>query len=180
MNYKKNEAGNLLPMTVCEGVTVNVLPSAQHEYLMTTKEVANGYGTTRYVIQKALYRNNAELQEGKHFVIARTFCPHDTQNGLKLPHNAILWTKRGIVRLGFFIKSDRAKLFRDWAEELIIKVDELAGATHVETLRATSLPKKRNHNRLTSDRLIRLLQLTHRINDAALRNEIVEQLMGGT
>jgi hypothetical protein len=32
---------------------------------------------------------------------------------------------------------------------------------------------------LTSERLIRLLQLTHRIDDARLRNEIVEQLMGG-
>jgi len=37
-----------------------------------------------------------------------------------------LWTKRGIVRLGFFIKSERAKLFRDWAEDFILRPAELA------------------------------------------------------
>lgn len=145
---------------------------------MTTKEVANGYGTSEYVVRQALCRNGAELIEGKHYVVAVTICHGKLQGALKIPHNATLWTKRGIVRLGFFIKSERAKLFRDWAEELIIRLDEqrdLFGATVPER----TPPKKRNHNRLTSERLIRLLQLTHRIDNAALRTEIVEQLMGG-
>ena len=42
-------------------------------FLMTTKEVANGYGTSKYSIQKAFLRNNTELNEGKHYVTARTF-----------------------------------------------------------------------------------------------------------
>ncbi len=32
----------------------------------------------------------------------------------------LFWTKRGVIRLGFFIKSERAKKFRDWAEDLIL------------------------------------------------------------
>ena len=51
MLNKKNEAGILLPMTVTE-VTVSVLPNHVHEYLMTTKEVAKGYGVTEYAIRK--------------------------------------------------------------------------------------------------------------------------------
>jgi len=178
MRNQKNEAGTLLPMTVCEGVTVNVLPNVQHEYLMTTKEVANGYGTSPYAILLNKTRLSSELIEGKHYVTAITICYSELPAHLRCAHNAILWTKRGIVRLGFAMRSERARLFRDWAEELIIKVDELArqGAVLVP---AKSLPKKRNHNRLTSERLIRLLTLTHRISDAELRNEIVEQLMGG-
>jgi hypothetical protein len=35
------------------------------------------------------------------------------------PHQTF-WTKRGIIRLGFFVKSDLARLFRDWAEDLIV------------------------------------------------------------
>lgn len=178
MNYKKNEAGNLLPMIVTEGVTVNVLPNEAHEYLMTTKEVAVGYGTSTYAIQQALHRNGTELIMGKHYVTALTICQSDLPKQLRCAHNATLWTKRGIVRLGFFIKSERAKLFRDWAEELIIKIDERRDLFGV-VQPARVLPRKRNHNRLTSERLIRLLQLTHRIGDSDLRNEIVNELMGG-
>jgi hypothetical protein len=175
MNSNKNEAGNLLPMTVTEGVTVSVLPNEQHEYLMTTREVANGYGVTQYAILMSKARLTDELIEGKHFVTAITIGYSNTIKGAKVPHNAILWTKRGIVRLGFTMRNERAKLFRDWAEELVVRVGDAAGNLNG----AKSLPKKRNHNRLTSERLIRLLQLTHQIDNSALRGEIVNQLMGG-
>lgn len=170
---KKNEAGNLLPMTVTEGLTVNVMPIEAHEYVMSTREVSHGYGTSIYVVRKTMLRHEDELKEGKHFIkgVDILSTPTVTQ-----PHQ-IFWTKRGIVRLGFFIKSERAKLFRDWAEELIIAVDS-QGATGSRTL-TKELPAKRNHNRITQDRLIRLLQLTHRIDDSALRNDIVNELMGG-
>jgi len=175
-NQKNFEATSLV---VTEGLTVTVLPSSDHEFLMTTKEVAHGYGISEYTLRCHKMNNSAELTEGKHFVTAVEILNGSEQGALKIPHNSTLWTKRGIVRLGFFIKSKQAKLFRDWAEELIIKIDELAQQGTLFPMPTKQLPKKRNHNRLTSERLIRLLQLTHRINDAELRNEIVEQLMGG-
>jgi hypothetical protein len=177
MLHKKG-AGILLPKVVTEGVTVHVLPNEQHEYLMTTKEVANGYGVTEYAIRKNKLMLADELIEGKHYVLAVTIGNGELPSALKCAHNAVLWTKRGIVRLGFTMRSERAKLFRDWAEELIIRLDEQRDLFGV-SVPARALPKRRNHNRLTSERLIRLLQLTHRIDNAALRNEIVEQLMGG-
>lgn len=177
MTKIKNEAGNLMPMVVTEGVTVNVLPNAQFEYLMTTKEVAGGYGTSTYAIQQSLHRNSAELIEGKHYVTALTICQSDLPKQLRCAHNAIMWTKRGIVRLGFFIKSERAKLFRDWAEELVI--EKMQRTAPVQPLRATALPKPRNHNRLTSERLLSIMADVARIDDHDIRISIANKLMIG-
>jgi hypothetical protein len=166
--------GGLLPLTVTEGVTVHVLPNRAHEYLMTTKEVAAGYGVTEYAIRQNKVSLGNELIEGKHFVLAVSIPHGELPSALKCAHNAVLWTRRGIVRLGFTMRGERAKLFRNWAEELIIGMTTI-GET---ATRVSPMPKKRNHNRLTSERLIRLLQLTHRIEDSSLRNEIVGELMG--
>lgn len=173
MNDKKNE-NRAMSLTVTEGLTVTVLPNSDHEFLMSTKEVANGYGTSDYAIRKALLRNASELTEGKHYLVAGTFCPRT----LNLPHNATLWTKRGIVRLGFFIKSERAKLFRDWAEELIIKFEEQKDLFGVE-VKNRQLPAKRNHNRLTKERLLDVMADVCMIDDRELRLKISTKLMGG-
>jgi len=175
MQDLKNENQKAISLTVTEGLTVTILPSSDHEFLMTTKEVASGYGTTKYSIQKAFLRNSSELIEGKHYTTARTFCPHDS----KLPHNAVLWTKRGIVRLGFFIKSERAKMFRDWAEDLILKLDEQMTLFPLEKNKNLKLSGKRNHNRLTQDRLISILADVCRIDDKQLRLSITSKLMEG-
>lgn len=173
---RNNEAGNLLPITVTEGVTVNILPNSNYEFLMTTKEVAHGYGTTAYAIQQSLHRNGAELIEGKHFVTALTICQSDLPKQLRCAHNAILWTKRGIVRLGFFIKSERAKLFRDWAEELVI---ERTSQPTLFDVPARQLPPARKHNRLTSERLLSIMADVARIDDREVRLSIANKLMMG-
>lgn len=175
MHDEKNQS-KAISLAVTEGLTVTILPDSTHEFLMTTKEVAAGYGTTKYSIQKAFLRNSSELTDGKHFTTARTFCPRET----KLPHNAVLWTKRGIVRLGFFIKSERAKLFRDWAEELVI--DAVAGRDAINRVSTAhnALPAKRTRaNRLTSDRLLSIMADVTRIDDRELRLSIANKLMMG-
>lgn len=114
---KKNEAGNLLPTTVTDEITVNLIPDSKHEFLMTSKDVALGYGVSESNIRNQLHRNQSEFEEGKHFGKAVCF----SNIGLQAVHNKVFWTKRGIVRLGFFIKSKNAKLFRDWAEDLVLE-----------------------------------------------------------
>lgn len=174
----QTKAGSLLPMTVTEGVTVNVLPNEQHEYLMTTKEVANGYGISEYTLRCHKMNQSSELIEGKHFVTAVEILNGKKQGALKIPHNSTLWTKRGVVRLGFFIKSERAKLFRDWAEELIIRIDEECRRMAVASPK--QLPAvRRRHNRLTQERLIDILADVCRIEDKELRLSITDKLMGG-
>lgn len=165
-----------IKMQVTEELSVRLLPTEQHEFLMSTKEVAVGYGTTEYVIRVSKMRHESELIEGKHFLIAANFEPVTKCYGtLKLPPNSILWTKRGIIRLGFFIKSERAKLFRDWAEELIINVLE-AGENFLQPVPVIQQRKPRNHNRLTQDRMIAILSDVAKIDDRELRLSLISKL----
>ena len=95
-----------------------------------------------------------------------------------LQNKQILWTKRGIVRLGFFIKSERAKMFRDWAEDLVVnKIDEAYRVqSQVQQLSLFPEPVKRNHNRLTKERLVDILADVARIEDKELRLTLVDKL----
>ncbi len=109
---------NVQPITlqVQPGHRVTIMPDAEHEFLMTTAQVAEGYGTSIDAIRKSKKDHLDELIEGKHFLKGVTKS-HGLSN---VQPNQVYWTKRGIIRLGFFIKSERAKMFRDWAEDLIV------------------------------------------------------------
>ena len=80
------------------------------EFLLSNKDVAKGYGVSIDTIRSHLSKNRDEFIEGKHFTVDKSY-----KNTRK-----IFWTKKGIVRLGFFIKSEEAKKFRDWAEDYIV------------------------------------------------------------
>lgn len=168
MNSNKKEAGTLLPMTVTEGVTVNILPDDRYEFLMTTREVAAGYGVSPYAVRMTLARHNDELTEGKHFLGGVTICHGATPGSSK----GTLWTKRGIVRLGFFIRSERARLFRDWAEDLVLSVAERPAAP-------VPASRPRRINRLTPARIVDLLSDVCLIEDKTLRERIAAKLKGG-
>ncbi|MFJ1492518.1 hypothetical protein [Capnocytophaga canis] len=172
-----------LNLQVAEGISVNLLPNVAFEFLMTTQEVANGYGVTEYAIRKNKLSLSSELIEGKHFVTAKNFAVTngngvavtDGNSEIKIPHNAILWTKRGVIRLGFAMRSERAKLFRDWAEELIIQIDEqrdLFGAVVPQK----ALPQKRKHNRITPARMVEILADVAKIEDKDLRLSLISKL----
>lgn len=161
----------MLNLQVTPELSVNLLPNSAHEFLMTTKEVANGYGVSEYAIRKNKFSLGDELVEGKHFIIAVTI----GNVALNLPHNAVLWTKRGVIRMGFAMRSPRAKLFRDWAEELIINVMENP-ENFLRPVPVLAAPKKRNHNRLTQERMISILADVAKVEDRDLRLSLIEKL----
>ena len=163
----QKKADTLLSMTVTEGITVNVLPNRQHEFLMTTREVAAGYGVSEWLIRKHKENHPDELLEGKHF-LGNVNIIHAATPGSS---RGTLWTKRGIVRLGFFIRSERARLFRDWAEDLVLAV--------VDKPAAQPVPSGRRINRLTPERVIDLLSDVCRIEDKELRERSVNKITGG-
>lgn len=156
--------------TVAENLVVTVEPNKQHEFLMNTAEVAVGYGVSKSSIWNHKKEHEDELIENKHYLtILRK--PEDG----KPPIRQLRWTKRGIVRLGFFIKSKRAKLFRDWAEDLVIFTSEQI--ENAQQLAIWPEVEKRKHNRLTQDRLVGLLADVARIEDKELRLSIVNKLL---
>lgn len=99
---------------IIDGDAIAIQPAnSALEYLVTTKEVARGYGVSDVVIRRHKSEHGEELVEGKHWVVQK-------MNTLGGEQSVTLWTKRGVIRLGFFIRSERAKRFRDAAEDLII------------------------------------------------------------
>lgn len=167
---KVNSENKQLTLSVTEGIEVTIIPNHEHEYLMSTKEVAKGYGVTEYVVRQNKSFNLNEFEENKHFVKGVRIS-HTLPNAQ--PHK-VFWTKRGIIRLGFFIKSEKAKFFRDWAEDLVM--NRIEG---ILTAPIKIAEGKRKHNRLTQERLIDILTDVCQIENNELRIRIADKLKGG-
>ncbi|MDX2099671.1 MAG: hypothetical protein SFW36_17980 [Leptolyngbyaceae cyanobacterium bins.59] len=78
----------------------------QHDWLLTTAQVAQGFDVTDAAIRNHKNRKPDELLENKHW--------------FKDSDDRLWWTKRGVVRLGFFVDSPAAKAFRDAAEDYVV------------------------------------------------------------
>lgn len=170
-----------MKMQVAENLAVEVTPSADHEFVMTTAEVAKGYGVSPNTLRSCKREHQDELVEGKHYFtsvgISNAGCKSVSYtgcNGMLPPVKRVFWTKRGIVRLGFFIRSERARMFRDWAEDLILTVTDRV--EQAQQLKLFPEPTKRRHNRLTPERMISILEDVAKIDDRDLRLSLVDKL----
>lgn len=94
-----------------ESINLEVREESTHEWLLETALVAEGYGVNENSLRSTKSRNDDELIEGKHWLVLQS----------ATGRSQVFYTKRGVIRLGFFIKSERAKKFRDFAEDLILK-----------------------------------------------------------
>ena len=86
-----------------ENITLNTL--------FTTAQVAQNYGISQDTIRDHLKNHSDEILENIHFILKTN----------KFNNKVIKWTLKGIVVLGFFIRSPQAKKFRIWASELLEK-----------------------------------------------------------
>jgi len=102
---------------IVEDTKLNLLTDEKYEFLLSNKDVALGYGITPSTLRSNQNNHKDELIENKHWLRLEI----QTKGGKQ---KVIHWTKKGIVRLGFFIKSEKAKAFRDWAEDYIIQGEE--------------------------------------------------------
>lgn len=169
----EKENQQVVTLQVTDGLTVAVIQNQAHEFLMPIKDVALGYGVSSGTIRRHIMEQSTELLYGKHYVKGVHILNTLSERVANFQPHAIYWTKAGIVRLGFFIKSERAKMFRDWAEGVILQA--LAPQLPAE------LPpvRKRNHNRLSPDRLLDIMADVCMIQDSELRIRIANKLKGG-
>ena len=194
MHVDKNVKDKTLSLFVNEDLTVRVIPNDTHEFLMTTKQVASGYGVSFATIRSSFSRHYDEFTENVHFVKGAAKCNtlDDTQpakgrqGGRMSPKNAqphqVFWTKAGVVRLGFFIKSGQAKFFRDWAENLVLGVDKAMQVKEQRDLFGNvvqPLKKPVPYNPLTRKNITSILVDVCEIEDKELRMRIVTKLTGG-
>ena len=167
-----NVTNEISTLNVSADLSVSVLASSDYGFLMTTNDVAKGYGISRDTVHAHKSRNSNEFVEGVHFVKGLENCK---TLGLKNSQpNQIYWTKVGVIRLGFFISSERAKVFRDWAEQVVLEYVQ-----HKAVAPTVKLPqiRRHNHNRLNKDRLVEILGLVALVEDKEVRTALVKKLM---
>ncbi len=80
-------------------------PDHDHGWLLTTKQVAEGYDVDPSTIRGHKKNKPNELLENQHWI---------TEG------KSTLWTKAGVIQLGMHITSDRAADFRRMAEQIIL------------------------------------------------------------
>ena len=109
-----------MQVTINNELTVEVVPNEEHEWLLSTKDVAEGYGLTEQAVRMVKQRNSDELEEGVHYL---TVTDRDAQNitGNPKTRSVTMWTKEGVVIMGMFIKTPIAKEFRRWATKYIVE-----------------------------------------------------------
>lgn len=93
-----------------QGTSIELDLSDEYVFLLSTKEASKCFGCSADAIRQSKSHNQHELIESKH-----SFTVRNSNNAKK-----IMWTKRGIVHLGFFIKSKCIKEFRKWATNYVI------------------------------------------------------------
>lgn len=91
----------------------NIEKTTDHDWLISTSEVAKYFGVNASTIRQHKRRYAGEITEGRHFIVTTIRNP-----SLK-SFKRVLWTKAGITRLSFFIISDNSRKFRDLAEGLM-------------------------------------------------------------
>ncbi len=79
-------------------------PHDRHDWTLTTRLVAEGYGVKPESIRSHKSNHSDELLQDHHYII----------DGV-----TVHWTKAGVIRLGMFIKSEEAIVFRNAAESYL-------------------------------------------------------------
>ena len=106
-----------------QDLELELIIDKQYEWLIDSKLLAAGYNVSLDAIQNSFKRNKDEFEENKHYIRTNRISDKmsDTTNSTKAKY---LWTKRGVIIFGFLLKSDKAKQFRKFAEDLIINKTE--------------------------------------------------------
>ncbi len=146
---------------IFENESYELVEDSFFEFLMTNDEVAKGYGTNSNAIIKTKSRHSDELIENKHFL----FIESDTNGGKQ---RKLFWTKRGVIRLGFLIKSERAKKFRDWAEDLVINKLSQTPETAHQTVQVQNETLDLDFYTQQSEKIFKLVQLINSQNTKTL------------
>jgi hypothetical protein len=79
-------------------------PHDRHQWTLTTRLVAEGYGVKPETIRTHKSNHSDELLLDHHYLI---------------DGNVTHWTRAGVVRLGMFIRSEEAIAFRNAAEQYL-------------------------------------------------------------
>jgi prophage antirepressor-like protein len=89
-----------------------------------------------------------------------------------------LVNESGLYNLIFQSRKPAAKLFRKWVTSEVLPTLRRTGK-YEQNPEQKALPTKRNHNRITKERMVSILADVCRIDNSELRMSITTKLMGG-
>jgi prophage antirepressor-like protein len=97
------------------GVTLSVIETGDNrQWSMTVEEAAKGYGVTSKTVRNHISNHCDEIRDG----IERGTQTLGTLGGEQ--KHTVLY-REGVIKLGFFIKSKSAAIFRQWATNLVVQ-----------------------------------------------------------
>lgn len=91
-----------------------------------------------------------------------------------------LVNESGLYNLIFQSRKPAAKLFRKWVTSEVLPAIRKTGKFELKVTEPRALPSKRNHNRITKERMVSILSDVCRIDNSELRMSLTAKLMGGS
>jgi hypothetical protein len=97
------------------GIPLNVVPTGDtRQWWMDLEQTAEAYGVTPNAVQQTIGRHSGEIREDLEKGV--TIC--HTPGG---PQQKVILYREGVIKLGFFMRGERAIAFRQFATDLIVQ-----------------------------------------------------------
>jgi prophage antirepressor-like protein len=98
-----------------QDISIEVTPTNDHRrWYMTVEDVAVAYGRTRNCIMNHLREHADELREGIEKGVSFSY----TLGG---PQEVTILYRDGVIKMGMFVRSQRAKAFRQFATDIVVE-----------------------------------------------------------
>ena len=94
------------------------LLDARHEWFLSITEVAQAFDVDISTITAIKESKQSSLKEGRHYQYEEVL-----SGGIR-SSRILLWSKKGILRLAYYLKSDAALKFLDFTEDLHLHSDQ--------------------------------------------------------
>lgn len=153
----------------------NLIPlEYKKQRIMTTKDLAEAYGTEEKNIQTNYLRNSSRFIEGKHFYklegeLLKSFkksLPTESREPLKFVPTLILWTEKGAARHAKILDTDEAWEVFEVLEETYFRVRESKQLSPMELLELQYQVLREHGEKLSElDGKVENLALTMNVTD---------------
>lgn len=154
-------------LQIADNVSMKVLPSDKHVFLITTKELARAVGVTEGSIRSTKHRYQSNFKEDVHLISNFTF----TDEEQKREVTATVWTQKGVIEQIKYTRQGNGVVFRTWAEQI-------GNDKPVKAVSAKSSNRKSKHNRLTQERIVDMLIDVTKIQDEEIRASLTRKITG--
>lgn len=166
---------DITKIELAKGIVLNIIPSDKHGFLIPTSEIARAMHISTSTLRANKSNNKLHFQRDIHFIKDYEFL--DKATGIT--SFCTMWTKKGLIEMASHLRGGYSRLLRDWAECQIRGVVYNPGL-FADQVEMKEIPVNIAHKRLTPTRMVSALALVARIEDSAIRNQLVTVLTGGT